>query len=272
MLKIAVVMPAMFAAMSVWTVAQADVLLRYTPDGKPASATTTDNLDLYVGATNILMTGRGPGGKTYSVWYDSAKDAFILLDEQRKGYFELKESMFNGLKEQQARLREDLNNQLQTLPPEKHAKAIEFVEQLERKEYGGPPVEPIRFEATKTGETVLGHNCNNVDVFVGDVKAREVCIASYKTLKISPSDQTSLAQMHDTALALSQSVRRVADMLPRFGVDLVDGIPLSVRYLAPAGTSGKPLILSEISKQKFDEKRFALPPGYKPVSLPGWAF
>jgi hypothetical protein len=270
MFKSGIATALLFATTSLWATAHADVLFRYTPDGKPATDTTTGNLDLYVSSVKVLMTGRGHNGKTYSVWYDSAKDNFTLLDEQRKGYFELRTSMFDGLKQQQAQLRADMEHQLQTSPPEKHAQIRSFVEQLEAKQFGGPPLAETRFTATGETSTVAGFSCEKYDVFVGKTKMRELCVARYKALGIDRADRGILDQMHQTALALASSVRRVADMMPRFPVDMPDGLPLEIIYLDSAGNQTK-LILASVEK-KINEQVFDLPAGYKPVSTPGWVF
>jgi hypothetical protein len=271
MFKSGVATALLLATISLWATAYADVLLRYTPDGKPPTDTTTDNLDLYVTSTRVLMTGRGHDARTYSVWYDSAKDNFTLLDAQRKGYFELRASMFDGLKQQQAQLRADMEQQLQTSPPENHAKIRSFVEHLEAKQYGGPPLGEIRFTAAGGTSTVAGYNCDKYDVFVGETKARELCVAKYETLGVGRGDRGILDQMHQTALALAGSVRRVADMMPRFPVDMPDGLPLEIVYLNPTGKPTK-LILAAVEKKRIEEEVFDLPAGYKPVSTPGWVF
>ncbi len=226
-----------------------------------------DNLDIFVTQGRALLTGKGRTGEVYSLWFDENNGTFRVLDATRQAYFEVLPEYFKRVEIDRRRRQTNLEARLKTRPPEQHAKLIEFVEQLEQRLYGGaPPVLPEHRSLNAT-DRIGPYPCMRWQVVRDETIIRELCVATQAALKVGDEDWAVLQAMHRVGSAIAGSSGLGARLIPRFVLDLGEGIPIQIKYLEPVLTE-KVLVLQSMSRTPIEPATVLSYGKYRKMPLP----
>lgn len=210
--------------------ANAATLIRYVPDPLPDDGKLYNNLNVYVAPEGVVLTGRTRDDTEYTVWFDAQDGVFRILDPRRGGYFALRVSDAESFRREQDELLASIEERVAQAEDEEKREAIRnFGEQMEKRLYGGGLPEAPEYEAA--GEsTIEGRACREYVVSENQETDHLLCAADYESLGLNEATWNTLSLMADTALRLRRSVSRFAAFVPRFALDLNQGVPVLIEY------------------------------------------
>ncbi len=263
--------------------ADADLFIRYLPSdiakrsapsqaGGPIATQPLDapplrgNLDIFVAHGRVLLSGTGRSGREYSVWFNSADDTFHVLERSHKGVFEVSPATFSETEAGRQRLQQDRDERLGKSPPKDHEKIRSFADTLEQRLYGARP-RLAQYRATGKPDRSGAYSCTRTDVLLEQRKLRELCTTNYTDLNIDADDWSVLEQMHRVGKEIATTTAIGARLIPRFVLDLAQGIPVTIKYLEPA-TNSTDLILQRVSKERIARDIMAGYQAYRKLPLP----
>lgn len=190
--------------------------------------------------------------------FEADKDTFLMVDHDEQTYMEMSETFAEDVS---AMMAAQMEQMLAEVPPEQRAM---FEQSMKDMMPGGAAMpEPPTMIVNKTGntDTVAGFSCSEVEVSYGSGRPEELsCVATTSELGITRKDFESMSNA-------MRSVSRMAGMEDD-GESLMDfnamgGVPIRTRDLV----SGDEDVLVSLSKDDIDEAAFAVPPGYRKVSM-----
>lgn len=185
---------------------------------------------------------------------EAGKSTFIMVDHEGQTHMEVSESFAEDVAAMMAAQMEEM---LADIPPEERAMYEQSMAG------GGALPAPPKMNVKKTGkqDTVAGYKCTEIEISYGDGAVEELsCVASAKELGISSKDFASMAA---AMRSVSRMVGMDGDDESIMDFEAMGGIPIRTLDLE----FGDEEELVSLSKDTLDNDTFAIPAGYRKVSM-----
>ncbi len=198
------------------------------------------------------------GDKEGFIIIETGKSGLIIVDHKERTYMEVSETF---VEDTHAMMAAKMEQMLAAIPPEQRAMFEQSMADMMAG--GGAKQELPKMNVRKTGkqDTFAGHTCSEVEISYGDGEVEEIaCVATVDELGISERDYASLVA---GTLSLSRMSSMNGDDKTIMDFDAMGGIPIRIRDLK----DGDEDALVSLSHEKLADDMFAIPPGYRKVSM-----
>jgi hypothetical protein len=223
----------------------------------PGLADTTIRLDGSREAANTVIQVKGnlarlaPSGQTAYVIFDKGRNLAIYVDTARKTYTEVDRPTLEKYAGMASALRQQLQAQLQLLPPAQRALFEQRMGGLMGipRENGLPDLDTLRSVARGT-RVIGGFHCQLHLLLKEQQAVGDVCLSTAAEAGVSPADFATLMAMMDfmrQAAGMAQELTGGLTESTRLLLSGLQGVPVAARdyqsrqQFMVAGVSGKPL-------------------------------
>lgn len=195
------------------------------------------------------------GESGYSL-YDKSRDLVIHVDTENRSYVEMDKDAIKmqsaALSKMMAAQMEKMRTLMQNMPPEQRA----MMEAQMGGMMGKSPADAGSDEKLRTekrgSKRVSGINCRIYELFDGQRKAAEICMATAKDAGISAGDYAALMAMLDFMRNMTRSMPAMgAPSDPLMAVDL-KGVPMEMK----GSEDGDDFTFTSLSRDKLDAGLF----------------
>jgi len=203
------------------------------------------------------MGGGGPrgGGRSAGiVILDAGAKKVVIVDPEKKTYYELTEADAKMMKERMDAMKAQMAERMKNIPPEHRQQAEEM---MNRMGAGGPP--EIKYEPLGAKKKIAGYSCEMYKVSVGKMSSSESCLAPWSSNLVTKAEaeqfQKTFADMEKSFAGLG--MMRMNDF------SKAPGIPVEQSHL---GEDGKPewtVTLKSVSRGSIPAAQFQVPAGFK---------
>ena len=229
---------------------------------KTTSAGGTASHQIAIEKTRMRAEAPGRGPEKQSFVFDGTKQVMWLVNDEKKTYSEITKEDVDRLGSQAADAMTQVQQQMQSLPPEQRAR----IEAMMRGRGLPGAAAPARIEYRKTGTDKVGAwTCDKYDGYRGDQKISEVCTVDPKTLGFALEDFEVSRQL---AAFFAKLVPQGADSVFRIGRGEdggFSGVPVRQVTIGPPQSSWE---ITELKRQAFPDSTFAVPSGYTKEASP----
>lgn len=147
-----------------------------------------------------------------SMIYRGDKKEIIMINHDDKTYMVLDQAAMDALAKQLEQVMSQMEEAMKNMPPDQRAKMEEMMKQKLHGAYGsGTYVEPVLKKAG-TG-SVNGISCTKYDVFKGDEKIRQHCVANWNSIEGGQEMMTVMLQMADFMDQMAKSFSKAGNIL-----------------------------------------------------------
>lgn len=145
---------------------------------------------------NLRMDFYGNGKKLEgSMIYRGDMKEIIMINHDDKTYLILDQAAMNALAKQLEQAMSQMEEAMKNMPPDQREKMKEMMKQKMPGADGGQYVEPVLKKAG--AGNVNGVSCTKYDVFKGDEKIRQHCVADWNSIQGGEEMMTVMLQMAD---------------------------------------------------------------------------
>ncbi|MCW9014423.1 MAG: hypothetical protein OQL06_11615 [Gammaproteobacteria bacterium] len=201
--------------------------------------------------------------------YNQSKQIFLSIDQKNANISRIDKNILNKRIEQlnQQRLSKlaevetGLNKKLQDMSDKEKEIATELVNQLKYPEFYGAHTQ-IKVIKTAQTKTINEITCDVYDIKRNDSLVKQVCMASRKSLGISPGDYEALRDFHrfnyNTQTRLMLAMGKTDFIEIDYQMENMDGLPLEIITIS----DNKPtveLLIDSITTKRLDQAYFDIP-------------
>ena len=243
---------------------------------RPAVATTRIHIDVREagGASRAqILTSGGRVRLTISsaprqeILFSATDETLVFIRHDRKEFTRLKVAYLEQAVGQVGGIAQQLQNQLESLPPEKREQLGAMLEGLGLGGLTKAPTQPARLIRTGQKAQAAAIHCEWWQLKHGDTQLSRMCLAGNSALKIDTNDYRALRAL----LVYVEHLNRTAGtVLAALGVVLPS--------VVTAGIDGLPILLEDhtlalsatiLAVDRLDVPlQLRAPPGYRETSLP----
>ncbi len=244
---------------STMPMALADTVLTYRPNPQPADD-FVGGFEVFVSDGRVLLKGDAADGTTHRVWFDAAADTIRVLDNDAVGYRVMTPRAAKRHMARYESFRETIEERTERYDEAEIAEALALVSQIESREFGGGPAPRIEFRGLDgTGRGNDG--CIPTGVFRarGDdwVRERTLCLVDIGERLDNEDDASTLMAFGAVSREIAGTLASYARWLPRFAIDLSEGLPVRIEYLQDGALPT--LTLHSVSNVPIESAVFAVP-------------
>lgn len=239
-------------------ISQADTTLSFN-DGRQPFPTS-----FLIKDGKILMQGKNPQGGEFASIYDSGKNHFTIVDFGNKNYYIMDKALVDKqvrlMKEIRQQMQQNMQAQLQQLPEGQR----QMMQQRMDAMMNPPKPPPLKISNTGKTQSINGINCKGFDVFRGQQKVREVCVAETTAIKMAKNDYKSLRSMFAYMKDMAETMaKQTPGSIGDEGAMMADmeGIPVEMRDLRQNYVSR----LEGVSNEEISPQLFAVPAGFQQI-------
>lgn len=237
--------------------AHADVTLTMSEDGASEAGSSNQSVMQIRDGMLVLKSGEDT---QQNILFRQSDNALIQIDHKHKRYTVMDEAVTDKVSEQMNAAMAQMEAQLKNMPPEQRRMLEEKMPQLAgRMNKKAQPVYDI--ERTQKQDKVAGIECSVVNLSKDRVPHSRACIATAAQMGIGKKDFNTIA-------AMMTAMQSMAAQFGQTGVpdlDEVGGFPIRTQELNDGNTKISTLL--SVSTAPIDAAVFAIPEGYKAVSL-----
>jgi hypothetical protein len=147
-----------------------------------------------------------------SMIYRGDKKEIVMINHNDKTYMILDQAAMDALAKQLEQVMSQMNEAMKNMPPDQRAKMEEMIKQKMPGAYGGGKyVEPV-LKKVGTG-SVNGISCTKYDVYKGDEKIRQHCVANWKSIEGGEEMMTVMLQMADFMDQMAKSFSKAGNFV-----------------------------------------------------------
>lgn len=196
----------MFAAINSY----ADVV--FVIDQKEMSPESMNQINGKVKSNNLRMDFIDNGTKMEgSMIYLGDKKEIIIVNHDDKSYMIMDEATMNSLANQMEQAMNQMEQAMKDMPPDQREKIKEMMKSKMPGMGGGEYVEPVLKEVG-TGE-VNGIKCTKYDVYKGDERVRQHCVAKWSSIEGGEEMKAVMIQMADFMDQMTKSFSKKGGMM-----------------------------------------------------------
>lgn len=211
------------------------------------------------------------GSANQSVLYDAQADAFKHLNHDERSYMEFDQEMIQDLSAGINAAMGEMQKAMASMPKEQQDMMARFLGKAPPEE---KPAEPKR-EITKTGkkQEVNGVPCVLYTLTENGELISEMWVASYRALKIKPSDVEGFRKLTAFQEKMMESFKNnpMAKQNMKSGMSLhsdIDGFPLLVKSYSN-GVVENEFKVDSVLNIDDDGSRYRVPANYRKQEMPG---
>ncbi len=204
---------------------------------------------------------RSAEGNSYML-YDSKTRTMTLVDHQNKSVTRVDENTMKQMGGAISAAQKQMEEQLKNMPPEQQAQMRQMMKGLMPS--GMEKSQPLRSERTSEKAKSGDWSCKIVNVFKGDEKVSQVCVASYKSLDVPKEDYLVMKDFMTFISSMSENLP-IGDKASFASADLGEGmLPVIVEGMSQSAES---MTLDKVSNESLDAALFTVPAGYKEQNM-----
>jgi hypothetical protein len=147
-----------------------------------------------------------------SMIYRGDMKEIIMINHDDKSYLVLDQATMNALAKQFEQAMSQMEEAMKNMPPDQRAKMEEMMKQKMPGAYGGGTYVAPVLKKTGTG-SVNGISCTKYDVFKGDVKVRQHCVANWNSIQGGEEMMTVMLQMADFMDQMAKSFSKAGNFV-----------------------------------------------------------
>lgn len=256
--------------------AAADSTLEYRLIDNGTKHPSAKNLNVFIKTGWMLLKGAGSGGQLDLLFYSTAKQLFII-DHGKSSVMVLDENQVHRFAKQAETVKPLLQGfvgQLAKLDPQQRGKweAMLGGLPLDKLSEAAKPLEKVRIENTSRGQKVANVACQSYNLYQGNAKTHEFCLAQAEDLKLTEGDYATVRALlgfAEQVTELTQGLSRQLGLpIPAFELSNVPGIPIEIKDLSKPRTST--LRLGRIDTAELTAEMMRVPTNYRVESFKLW--
>jgi hypothetical protein len=210
----------------------------------------------------VRMEDQDPAAQGMSTLFNSMDESMTVMNKQRKEYNLVTEAsmkqQMTAMEAMQEKMMEQMEVRLSSMPKEQQQKMRQQIEQMKKSKMTSPAAANIKVEETGKTDVVNGIKCTYSDVYNGDKKIREVCVAQLSEQGVSESDANAVKAM----FAFMEKLARMSPMgknMAKAKITDFKGMPIKIIDIESGDTSS----VLKISTESLAETEFKIPEHYK---------
>lgn len=146
-----------------------------------------------------------------SMVFRGDKNEIIMINHDDKSYIIMDEAAMNSIAKQLEQAMSQMEAAMKDMPPDQREKMQEMMKQKMPGAGGGPYVEPV---LKKAGEgKVNGVSCEKYDVYKGDEKVRQHCVADWNSIEGGQEMMTVMLRMADFMDQMTKSFSKAGSLV-----------------------------------------------------------
>ena len=146
-----------------------------------------------------------------SMVFRGDKNEIIMINHDDKSYIIMDEAAMNSIAKQLKQAMGQMEAAMKDMPPDQREKMQEMMKQKMPGAGGGPYVEPV---LKKAGEgKVSGVSCEKYDVYKGDEKVRQHCVANWNSIEGGQEMMTVMLRMADFMDQMTKSFSKAGSLV-----------------------------------------------------------
>lgn len=146
-----------------------------------------------------------------SMVFRGDKNEIIMINHDDKSYMIMDEATMKSLASQIEQAMSQMEAAMKDLPPDQREKMKEMMKQKMPGAGGGPYVEPV-FKKAGEGK-VNGVSCAKYDVYKGDEKVRQHCVADWNSIEGGQEMMTVMLRMADFMDQMAKSFSKAGSIV-----------------------------------------------------------
>lgn len=145
-----------------------------------------------------------------SMVFLGGKNEMIMIDHDNKSYIIMDEATMKSLAAQIEQAMSQMEAAMKDMPPDQREQMMEMMKQKMPGMGGGSYVEPV---LKKVGEgNVKGVSCVKYDVYRGDEKVRQHCVANWNSIQGGEEMMTVMLRMADFVDMMAKSFSKAGSL------------------------------------------------------------
>lgn len=204
------------------------------------------------------------------VLFDSATRVLTVLDRSNKKFTRIDEQSVQQLGSAvsaiQVQLSEQVEAQLKNMSPEQQAQMRQMMGGLLPPDSGHNAAPVLKSRVTQARTSIGDWTCQIVEVYKGDQKASEACIADYPDLGIGESDYAVIKASLDFVKSISGKMPQISQASLNEIEIGEDKLPIRIIAYQPSGTEGT-MLLNRVSHDDLNDWDFSVPTDYTEQNL-----
>ncbi|KAA3632695.1 MAG: hypothetical protein DWQ08_03065 [Proteobacteria bacterium] len=222
------------AGAATWQNAAAATRLEYLTEADPETGERM-TLEVIISDGQLLLKGDTADGLEHRVWYDDKTSIVTVLNPYEGGYYRLNPRIAKDAKHRLAAFRNKVEERIEGYDKSEIQDALALVAHLENQEFGGSFAGTLEYRRNGSAN-YNGRQCMLADVYIvgdeGAVHDRETCLAPVAEIVEQAEDARTLANFGEASRTIAESVVKFAAVMPRYGSDLSEGVPVAITFLS----------------------------------------
>ena len=154
------------------------------------------------------------------------------------------------------------------LDPQNRDQVQQILKSLQK---GNAAASNFSVQQTQSVQQVLGVSCKVLAIFDGEQRVRDICLASYQQLELSPADIKSLERLRSSVEEFKPSApKEYQDLMSSIstGMNQLSGVPLKITQYSPDGKIHNMVQAGSISVRNINTETFLIPAEYEEQMYP----
>lgn len=205
--------------------------------------------------------------------YRGDSGEMIALDHSARSYYVLDEASMQEMGAQLSGAMRQMQEALDSMPPEERAMAEKMMKQHMPKSMRQPARAPLSLHETGREDTVNGFSCDYYEVRRNDSKVRELCVTSWdelpggRDIADAMLDMAGFYQRMTAALSEEAGAGVLGEQQELFAhLEELDGYPVLTREFGSGGEVTSESVLKSVTTADLDPSLFEPPAGYSEMS------
>ena len=219
----------------------------------------------------VATPGRAEAG---GMIYRGDSGEMLALDHADESYYVLDEESMQRMGAQLSGAMKQMQEALESMPPEQRAMAEKMMKQHMPQEMTQPKQPPASLHATGREDTVNGFDCDHYEVRRDERLVRELCVTPWDEIPGGRDLAGSLLGMAGffermaSTISEETGIAVMGDQQEIFGhLEELDGYPVLTREFDESGEVTSESVLQSAATEDLDPSLFEPPAGYREMSL-----
>ncbi|MCB0321689.1 MAG: DUF3617 family protein [Bdellovibrionales bacterium] len=235
----------------------ADVILKMESE---ANGQAKMQGEMFVSGKNIRIKQHEGRGEQ-EILFRGQNQELITIDSNQKRYVQLSKEDLRALADKANVAFQQIDQQLKGLPPEQRA----MMQQMMAKSFPGgvkSPVQKTEIRRSGVTRTVAGHKCEQYDVYRGNDKTSEYCVADPSSFHGGAEVRAALESMGEFFKGFIETLSSgpMASIVnnPYVDISKVEGIPVETVQFE-GGSVKRRTVITESKQEPVDGSTFSVP-------------
>jgi hypothetical protein len=246
----------------------------YAADGVLIAHKITANGNTTTSETQIEKTRMrtdvtGPGGRKNIMVFDAGAQVMRMIDEGARTYSELTKADVDRVSAQMQGAMTQLQQQMQTLPPEQRARMEQMMRGAGRGIGGMAAAQPPAYRKAGGTDRVGKWTCEKYESVRDGRKVSELCTVDPAATGFTAADFEITKQFAEFFMKLMPQGMDRLFSLGTGGPTGFSGMPVKTVNYDASGNVTSTMELTDVSRRNFPDSLFAVPAGFQKKDFPG---